>query len=235
MCGRFALAVDLKTLIEAFGIKLDGAQAVDVSPRYNIAPSTQILGVCADENSDRRLREFRWGLIPHWAKDPTIGYKMINARAETAAEKPSFRSAIRSRRCLIPASAFYEWKTINKEKIPYCIRPQQSSLMAFAGIWENWRGPDVVIQSCSILTTVADDIIRPIHPRMPVILAPQDYSQWLDSGAQGAEAMQALLKANSDFPLEVFEVDRRVNSPKNEGPECWTPTLTPAGGTSHIL
>jgi len=223
MCGRFALAVDLKTLIETFGIKFEDFKGINIEPRYNIAPSTQIAVICVDDEGNRRLRMFRWGLIPHLAKDPSIGYKMINARAETAAEKPSFRSAIWSRRCLIPASAFYEWKTINKEKTPYCFRLPDGNLMAFAGIWESWQGPDVLIQSCSILTTVASDSVRPIHPRMPVILSSQNYDKWLDPCVNGGEILPYLLERAYEKPLKIFEVDRRVNSPQNEGPDFWAP------------
>ncbi len=221
MCGRFALAIDLETLLEVFGIKLHVGAPEAITPRYNIAPGTQILAIVADEKGERSLREFRWGLVPHWAKDPSIGHKLINARVETAAEKPSFRGALKSRRCLIPASAFYEWKTINKHKAPYCIKPQKDELMTFAGLWECWQSPDGILYSCSILTTEATPMISTIHSRMPVILSSQDYPVWLRNAAPDGELMHALQQNATAVALEMFEVNQRVNNPSHDGPECW--------------
>ncbi len=225
MCGRFALAVDLKTLIEAFGIEITPEKIKDLSPRYNIAPSQQVVGVYQAEDGSRQLDYFRWGLIPHWAKDEKIGDKMINARSETAAEKPAFRSSFRSKRCLIPASAFYEWKKEDKEKIPFCIRSQDQTPMAFAGLWDSWLGPEGVIQSCSILTTEANQPLKPLHDRMPVILQPEDYQPWLNLPIHDTEYLNTLLRPCPNDFIEAYEVDRLVNSPKNDNPECMTPKI----------
>lgn len=223
MCGRFALAVDINSLKKAYSIVPEDAKRCDLSPRYNIAPSQEIVGICQTENGIRTLDSFRWGLIPHWAKDSSIGTKMINARAETVAEKPSFSAAFRSRRCLFPASAFYEWVRSGNEKIPYCIRHKDKSLMAFAGIWESWNGPDGPLQSCSILTTAANKILEPIHQRMPVILSAEFFDQWLDIRNNNPNQLSPLLKPYAEDLLEAYRVDQRVNSPRNDGPECLAP------------
>lgn len=223
MCGRFALAVDLNQLIKAYGLNPADANNHNLSPRYNIAPSQEIIGVCQTEDGIRGLNTFRWGLIPHWAKDSFIGAKMINARSETVAEKPSFRAAFCSRRCLIPASAFYEWVRAEKEKIPYCIRRKDKSPMAFAGIWESWNGPEGPIQSCSILTTAANKILESIHPRMPVILPDVDFDQWLDIRNNNPDQLTPFLKPCAADLLEAYRVDQRVNNPRNDGPECLDP------------
>ena len=220
MCGRFALAVDINRLIKAYGISHEEAINGDLSPRYNIAPSQQIVGIGQNEDGIRTLKTFRWGLIPHWSKEASIGAKMINARSETVAEKPSFRAAFRSRRCLIPASAFYEWVHLDKEKIPYCIRRRDKELMSFAGIWESWNGPNDLVVSCSILTTAANQTLETIHNRMPVILSSEDYSQWLDSENNTPDQLTPLLKPCADDLIEAYRVDQWVNNPRNDGPEC---------------
>jgi len=223
MCGRFALAVDINELKKAYGINPEDAKRCDLSPRYNIAPSQEIIGVCQTENGIRKLNSFRWGLIPHWAKDSSIGTKMINARAETVGEKPSFRAAFRSRRCLIPASAFYEWVRSGKEKIPYCIRHRDKTPMTFAGIWESWNGPDGPLHSCSILTTSANKILEPIHQRMPIILSAETFDPWLDRMNNNPDKLTPLLRPCAEDLLEAYRVDQRVNNPRNNGPECFAP------------
>ena len=223
MCGRFALAVDINQLIKAYGISPEHANNHNLSPRYNITPSQEIVGVCQTEDGIRTLNSFRWGLIPHWAKDSSIGAKMINARAETVAEKPSFRVPFRSRRCLVPASAFYEWIRAEKEKLPYCIRRRDKTPMAFAGIWESWNGPEGPIQSCSILTTASNKVLEPIHQRMPAILSAEDFDQWLDIMNNKPDQLTPLLKPCAEDLLEAYRVDQRVNNPRNDGSECLAP------------
>jgi len=220
MCGRFALAVDLKTLIDAFGITI---VPEELPPRYNIAPSQQVAGIRQLEDGNRRLDYFRWGLIPHWAKEPGIGYKLINARVETAAEKPSFRSSFRARRCLIPASGYYEWKKEEKRKIPFCIRQRDGTPMAFAGLWDSWQGPDGVIGTCSILTTEANEAVGKIHNRMPVILSQKAIDPWLDPRNKETALLASLLGSYHPGNLEIYEVDPLVNSPKNDLPACLEP------------
>ncbi|MCJ7700742.1 MAG: SOS response-associated peptidase, partial [Anaerolineales bacterium] len=178
MCGRFTLTVDPADLQEAFyWVNFGNAS---LSPRYNIAP-TQGVAVVTN-NGENKLDFFTWGLVPFWAKDPSIGNRMINARAETLAEKPSFRNAFKRRRCLILADGFYEWKKIpdNKTKIPTYIRLKDGKPFAFAGLWENWHSPDgSQILSTTIITTQPNDLVKPIHNRMPVILPEDSYQAWL--------------------------------------------------------
>ena len=220
MCGRFALAVDLKTLIEAFGIDI----APDsLSRRYNIAPSQPVAGIRQTEDGQRELTNLRWGLIPFWAKDPAIGHKMINARAETASEKPSFRRAFQARRCLIPASGFFEWKKQERRKIPFYIRSRNHSLLALAGLWESWQGPEGPIETCTILTTEADGVIRHIHHRMPVILTMEGVETWLDSRIDDPHWLKSLLVTDQYSELEMYQVDSLVNSPRNDSRQCLDP------------
>jgi putative SOS response-associated peptidase YedK len=220
MCGRFALFIDLKTLIEAFGITIAPEK---LTPRYNIAPSQQVVGIRPTDDGKRQLTLFRWGLIPHWAKDPAIGNKMINARAETAAEKPSFRSPFRTRRCIIPASAFFEWKKEGKQKIPYCIRNRDKTPLALAGLWDNWQGPEGVIESCSILTTEANEAVATLHNRMPVVLSRQAIEPWLDPGIKDVPLLKALLEPYPSESLKIYQVDPLVNAPQNDVLRCVEP------------
>ena len=178
MCGRFTLFEPDKVLAKEFGV----SDFPPRSPRYNIAPSQPIAAVRAvPAGSGRELALLRWGLIPSWSKDPAIGNRLINARAETAKEKPSFRNAFRRHRCLIPASGFYEWLRWERGKQPYFVRMRDGHPFAFAGLWDRWESPDKgVIETCTILTTAANDVLAPIHDRMPVILPPREYDRWLD-------------------------------------------------------
>src|SRR5918998_1491873 len=187
MCGRYTLTVPTDKLAAEFG--LDEVRA-DLSPNFNVAP-TQSVAVVVAEGGKRRLETLRWGLVPSWADDPEIGSRMINARSETAPEKPSFRSAFRRRRCLIPADGFYEWKRLNGSKQPYYFRIDGGRPFAFAGLWENWN-KDGEIRSCAILTTTANDLVEEVHERMPVILPRDHYDAWLDPGAE-EEELAALL------------------------------------------
>lgn len=223
MCGRYTLTTKPKDLAVAFGL---AAPPVDLQPRYNIAPSQSIAVITGHQ--PRQLDWFRWGLVPSWAKDPAIGHRMINARAETAAEKPSFRSALRRRRCLIPADGFYEWRREGKHKVPTYIRLTTHQPFAFAGLWETWKATnDETLRTCTILTTTPNEFVAPIHDRMPVILAPQDYDVWLDEEVHDSELLRHLLVPYPAEGMEAFSVSTLVNAPANDGPECLEPRAKP--------
>ena len=219
MCGRYTLRTPVEKLAEEFGFD---ASSVEVPPNYNVAPTQEVAAVLS-EGGERRLELLRWGLIPSWADDPGIGSRMINARAETAPEKPSFRRAFRERRCLIPADGFYEWKRTNGTKQPYYIRMREGRPFAFAGLWESWKdegGPE--IRSCAILTTAPNALAGEIHNRMPVILPAGSYDAWLDPEAE-KEELVALLTPYPEAGMEAYPVSRFVNSPSNNDPRCIEP------------
>ncbi|WP_407314866.1 SOS response-associated peptidase [Desulfosporosinus sp. SB140] len=221
MCGRFSLIV-LVGIIERFGLV---QFEFDFLPRYNIAPS-QPVPVVIHENGSNQLHFFKWGLIPNWAKDESIGNKLINARAETLEEKPSFNRLLAQKRCLILADGFYEWKKEGRIKRPYRITLQDGRpfAFAFAGLWDSWMSPTgQTISSCTIITTAPNTLLEPIHNRMPVIL-PQDMeSFWLDEGVTFNREIKSLL---TPFPAEqmvAYEVSSLVNSSRYDGPECVFP------------
>jgi len=219
MCGRYTQTKAGEAIARTFRL----SQPPAPNPRYNIAP-TQPVSAIAQTNQDREYRIFQWGLIPSWAKDPAIGNRMINARAETAAEKPSFRTAFKRRRCLVIADGFYEWKREGKQKQPYYIQMADQSLFGMAGLWEVWESGDgSYIESCTILTTEPNALMQPIHNRMPVILSPQDYDHWLDPSQQRREALQPLLCAYDADAMQARPVSKTVNNPRNESPECIEP------------
>ncbi|MBN1256512.1 MAG: SOS response-associated peptidase [Planctomycetes bacterium] len=217
MCGRFACNEIPKPLADIFNLILPPYQ-----PRYNLAPSQQLLALINDpETSKPIFHALTWGLVPFWAKDKTIGQRMINARAETAAEKPSFRAAIRYRRCLIPASGFYEWAKAGKEKQPYYIHLADNQPFTFGGLWEIWESPEgEVIMSCAILTTDANQKLSPIHNRMPVIIGPDNWQLWMDSKVQVPKEIAHLLSPCADELISLYPVGKYVNSPRSDGPEC---------------
>lgn len=216
MCGRYTLTSPIDRLIDEFG--LAGADG-DLHPNFNVAPTQEVAAVVA-ENGVRRLEMLRWGLVPSWADDPGIGARMINARSETAPEKPSFRGAFRRRRCLIPADGFYEWKREEGGKQPFYIHMGDGRPFAFAGLWESWN--DGEIRSCTILTTSANDLVGPVHERMPVILPAGDRDAWLDPEAE-REELASLLRPYPGDDLETFPVSRFVNSPRNNDERCVQP------------
>ena len=219
MCGRFSLLAHQEMLRERFNI---AEFEFDVIPHYNIAPSQKIATVIKD--GILKLVGMRWGFIPFWAKDMKIGNKMINARAETVAENRVFKHSFLKKRCLIPATGFYEWKKSNDGKTPMHIRMDTSQVFAFAGIYSQWKSPsDSIILSCSIITTTPNHLMKPIHNRMPVILKPEDESIWLDSELDDTRTLQELLKPYTDKSLEAFEVSTYVNNPRNDGPMCVRP------------
>ena len=219
MCGRFTLTVSPDQLLADFpGLSMP-PQAL--GPRFNIAPSQPIAAIPNDDNF--RLEHFTWGLVPSWAKDPKLGARMINARSETLAEKPSFRVAFRRRRCLILADGFYEWKEEpgSKTKTPYYIRLKSGKAFAFAGLWENWHSPDgSQILSCTIITTQPNELLADIHNRMPVILPPGAYKQWLTPGESDTRDLAGLLKPYPASEMKAYPVSTLVNNPANEMPEC---------------
>lgn len=225
MCGRFALAIPRRLVAETMGLD----SLPDAPARYNIAPSQSVEAVHVDRDSGARLiGSFHWGLIPSWAKDPKFGYKMINARAETVFEKPAFRSAIRHRRCLIPAQGFYEWRHDPPgTKAPYFISPADGGVMALAGIFEHATGPDGQgIDSVSILTREALGVVRLLHDRMPLILTSEAFTPWLDPGRADRQDIAELLERTPPELIAV-PVGTLVNSPRNDGPELLVPIGPP--------
>ncbi|HBY94887.1 MAG: SOS response-associated peptidase [Ardenticatenaceae bacterium] len=221
MCGRFTLTTSVETLVESFELS---AAPPELPPRYNIAPTQPVAAVLGDDEEQRRLALLRWGLIPAWAKDPGIGNRMINARAETVAEKPAYRAAFQRRRCLVVADGFYEWQRLERGKRPIYIRMADGQPFAFAGLWEHWQGPDgSPIDSCTILTTTPNEIMYPIHNRMPVILLPEAYDLWLDPSVQAAGPLLPLLRPYPAEAMTAFPVSPLVNNPANDDPRCIVP------------
>lgn len=192
-------------------------------PRYNISPSQRVLTLSLDEDGEREIKERKWGLIPVWAKEAKIGYSLINARSETVCEKPSFRAAIKKRRCLIPASAFYEWTGPPKAKQPWMIERKDGEPIAFAGLWEWWKSPEgEEIESCTILTTEANEFMNKLHDRMPVILDEKKWDFWLDPEIVTGEPFKDLFAPWSG-KLKKTAMDPKMNSSRNEGKEIWEP------------
>ncbi len=215
MCGRFTLSQSAEAIASVFQLN----QVPTLEPRYNIAPTQPVATVLQSAN-ERQFQLLRWGLIPAWAKDATMGSKLINARAETVAEKPSFRSAFRHRRCLVIADGFYEWRRQDGKKQPFYFRMQNQQPFAFAGLWEHWQDPKgEAIDSCTILTTEANELLQQIHERMPVILNPKDYDLWLDPTVQKPEQLQQLLQPYSSAMMTSYPVSTKVNKPTNDTPE----------------
>lgn len=221
MCGRFTLTVDPADLQDVFS---DYAFPKKFAPRFNIAPTQPALAIPNDEKN--RADFFAWGLIPSWAKDPAIAGRLINARGETLAEKPSFRGGYKYKRCLILADGFYEWKSQpgTKTKIPHFIHLKTRKVFAFAGLWDEWHAPDgSTVRSCTIITTAPNKLMASIHDRMPVILEPKNYADWLDPAPRTPESLGPLIRP---FPAELLEahpVSTLVNSPANDRAECVVP------------
>ena len=222
MCGRYTLTAPSESLAEM----LPGLEITDeISPRYNIAPTQEVAVV--PNNGEKRMEYFRWGLIPSWARDPKIGSRMINARSETLAEKPSFRTAYKRRRCLVLADGYYEWRGERDRggKTPYYIRMASERPFAFAGLWESWRqaGEDASLQSCTIITCPPNEMLERIHHRMPVILAEEEYDVWLNPEEQAPAELNHLLQPYAPEEMTAYPVTRLVNQPKNDSPECILP------------
>jgi len=223
MCGRYTIITDVSDLAEDFGAEVDSA--FQAKPRYNVAPS-QTVPVIAVQEGKRILQGMHWGLVPFWAKEKSIGYKMINARSETIAEKPAFKQALLKRRCLLLADGFYEWRKDGAVKTPMWIRLKNEEPFLLAGLWESWHPPDdreSTLLSTTIITTAANDFMKPIHDRMPVILSKKDAEAWLDESIKDAAKLTRYL---NPFPAEAMTahpVSILVNSPKNDRPECIEP------------
>jgi putative SOS response-associated peptidase YedK len=218
MCGRFVLNADPQAIQQEFN--LDSVPAA-LQPRYNIAPS-QPVAVIAN-NNPKALEFFRWGLVPSWSKDPAVGNKMINARAETAHEKPSFRDAFKKRRCIIPASGFYEWSQKDNKK-PMYIHVKDEEVFGFAGLWESWHSPEGdKLLTCTILTAEPNELVSNFHHRMAVILRKEDYEAWLSPEPMTANDLMPLLQPYPADRMEAYEVSKLVNSPANDLPDCIVP------------
>lgn len=219
MCGRYTLTAGIDVLYKEF--QLVGEPPI-LRPRFNIAPGQQVPVVLS--GAERKITLCRWGLIPSWAKDPKIGQRLINARAETLREKPAFAQALRRRRCLILADGFFEWRRLGNDKVPMYIRLRSGKPFAFAGLWDVWRPNDEeTVRSCTIVTTTTNALVAAIHDRMPAMLPPASYDTWLDLNLQEADRLQELLGPFPAELMEAYEVPRLVNSPANDGPECITP------------
>ena len=237
MCGRFSIT----TAPEAMRALFEYENLPNLEPRWNVAPTQPVAVVRLAANGGRELVVMRWGLVPHWAKDASMGARMINARAETIADKPAFRDAFRQRRCLVPADGFYEWREEEEEerKQPFRIGMKGGGAFAFAGLWERWTattdvpalgaGAGEAVETFAIVTIGANDKLRPIHERMPAILAPGDYAAWLDAKRCPPEQARALLRPYPAEPMAFYRVTTRVNSVKNDDAACIAPLRAPVG------
>ncbi|MGB9721306.1 MAG: SOS response-associated peptidase, partial [bacterium] len=221
MCGRYVLHVSLSEITEEFEI-------YDVDfvwvPNFNIAPGNNVPGVINDNQN--KLLVFHWGLIPSWSKDQNVGFKMINARAETLTQKPSFFRILKTQRCVIPANGFYEWYTDeeHKTKTPFYFRLKSERIMGFAGLYDVWKSPSGnLIRSCTIITTTSNELVGKYHNRMPVILEPEQRKIWLDKNTNDPAELMPLLKPYATADMEAYEVSRQVNSPKFNTPDCIKP------------
>lgn len=220
MCSRFSLTSPAEAVRQTFGCKAE----VEFPPRYNIAPTEPVLIVRNSIRKERELALVVWRFIPSWAKDPAALSTLINARAETAAVKPSFRGAMRHRRCIVPADGFYEWSGKSGQKQPHLIRLASGKIMGLAGIWEHWLGADgSEVETMAILTTEPNAEMAPIHNRMPVILTTDDYQDWLDCSSGSSMHLEKYLKPAPDGTLEIIPVSRDLNNPRNDSPELQQP------------
>lgn len=221
MCGRYTLTKELRELAKRFEAEMAAGFEKTLAPRYNIAPTQSVIVV--NDTWQREIVSMRWGLIPSWAKDESIGNRMINARAETIAEKPAFRVAFHKRRCIIPADGFYEWKKTGSVKQPVRIVLKDREPFGFAGLWEEWLSPDGEgILSCTIITTEANELLKDVHDRMPVILPREKEGVWLNPDTPLPE-LSSLLKPYPSDEMEFYPVSQTVNSPANDSPDCIVP------------
>ena len=219
MCGRFVLTTPASELATCF--RLD--ELVDIVRRFNIAPGTDIPAIRHSPDGKRVMHLLRWGLVPHWAKDPSIGARLSNARGETLTEKPSFRDAFKRRRCLVPADGFYEWKSEGKQKQPYYFSMKSGEPFALGGLWESWRAPNGdILRTCCLITTEPNEIMLPVHDRMPVIVSPDDYETWLTGEPDN---VQALVKPYQTDGMQAWAVSKRVSRASEEGADL----IVPAG------
>jgi putative SOS response-associated peptidase YedK len=226
MCGRFTLTATTEALNQLFPSLFDG---LDLTPQYNVAPTQNVLAVrLRPGTTELEAVRLRWGLVPSWADDLKIGYRLINARADTAREKPSFRAAFKQRHCLVLADGFYEWQRRDGHKQPFHLRLKDGKPFAFAGLWETWNKGDQPVQSCTILTTEANDLTRAVHDRMPVILSPAHFRDWLDASISGTGAAATYLGPYPAEEMEAVPVGTHVNNPRNNDAACLTRLTVPA-------
>lgn len=223
MCGRFALHAHPEVVALQFG--LDGPPAF--APRYNVCPGSEVLAVREDKAGGRRALALRWGLVPHWAKDPALGNKLANARGESLEDRPAFRDAFLSWRCLVPASGYYEWQAAGRAKRPWFVRPSDAPLFGLAGITALWHGPQGPVHSVALITTAANALAARIHDRMPLILAPEDYAAWLAPGNSDGRALKSLVRPYGAERMSAHPVSPRVNTPEHDEPGLVEPL---AGG-----
>ena len=217
MCGRYALKTSVREIARILG----AIESVEFSPSYNVAPTRKVPVCRVSETGSRELALLRWGLVPHWAPAVDDRYRMINARAETVASKPAFRTPFRRRRCLVPADGYYEWKPTGKRKQPYFICMRDEAPFFFAGLWERWgKGEDDPVESFAIVTTSANDFSAEVHDRMPVILGPENHDVWLDPAIQDSELLTPMLGPYGGKAMALRPVSTYVNSPRNDGPGC---------------
>jgi putative SOS response-associated peptidase YedK len=233
MCGRYVLKAALPDIARMLGmdadIAVDRAIERDWDPSYNIAPTRAVPACRIETPGHKQLALMHWGLIPQWAKKPDASYRMINARAETVAEKPAFRSALRHRRCLIPADGYYEWKSMPGRKQPYYFSMKNSDPFCFAGLWERWQPAEgEAVESCAIITTGANALGAEIHHRMPVIVPAGDYDQWLDPQINQADEVLPLLRPFPPRAMTVYPVSTLVNNARVDESRCITPLADPA-------
>jgi putative SOS response-associated peptidase YedK len=221
MCGRFAQQTDIQKLAQLFKAHL---KLESLEPRYNIAPAAMAAVIrLIPRQAGRTLETLKWGLVPSWAKDPAIGNHLANARAETVADKPSFHSAFQKQRCLVPVDGFYEWKQDTKPKQPFYFSMKDGQPFALAGLWEYWQpktGESDSLESFTLITTTPNEVLQPIHDRMPVILDEKDFDTWLDPVLQDVEKLQEYLKPFPAGSMQAWKVSPRVNQVKNEGSDC---------------
>ena len=224
MCGRFSLTSKGQRLRERFGLTEEPGE---IAARYNIAPSQPVLVI--PNRRQRLLRPARWGLVPQWARDPSIGHRLINVRADTLAARPAFREALERKRCVIPADGFYEWRRDGKQRRAFYVHARDGAPLAFAGLWDVWRPRDggEPIASCTIVTTDPNELLSSIHDRMPVVLPPAAYDAWLDPHPRPAAELASLLVPYPAGALDAYEVSSWVNTPDHEGPECIAPLADP--------
>jgi putative SOS response-associated peptidase YedK len=220
MCGRFTLHTPEAQIREAFN--LDHTEPLGLNPCYNVAPSQQI-PVIRDTESSREMVLAQWGLVPNWSKEPKTKYPTINARIESVAEKPTYRTPFKRRRCLIPADGFFEWKVVNGHKIPHHIRMRNLSVFAFAGLWDRWEGEGQTLDSCTIIVMPANEVMKPLHERMPAIIAPAHYDLWLDSRITDKNEIMQYLTSAPSSQLKAYPVSTWVNVPKHDDERCIQP------------
>jgi len=225
MCGRYSIHAHPDVVALQFALDT----APEFRPSYNVCPGSEILVVRVARDGQRVARHHRWGLVPHWAKDPSIGNRLANARGESLAERPAFRDAFRQWRCLVPASGFYEWQTLGRGKLPWYLMPRDAELFALAGITAYWKG----LRSVSLITTEANELMRPIHDRMPVIIRPPDYGAWLDPGSRDLDRLMRFIKPYDAARMAAHRVGLRVNQPEND--DASLIDEVPAGPAQHEL